>query len=144
MRGLVAKAFPSWLAPLSPPSCPALCRASRLGGHRAFPSGMAGTSPAMTLNHEGCPRATLSIHFSRDHALSFAVATRWSHRMNIRRALLALLLLALTGDAAWSQSGRTIKLVVPASPGASTDFVARLSADHFSRTQGVTALVENR
>ena len=57
---------------------------------------------------------------------------------------LAVVLLAPTGDMAWSQSGRTIKLLVPAPPGASTDFVARLSADHISRTQGVTAVVENR
>ena len=56
----------------------------------------------------------------------------------------AIVLIALSGDAAWSQSGRTIKLLVPAAPGASTDFVARLSADHIGRTQGVTAVVENR
>jgi tripartite-type tricarboxylate transporter receptor subunit TctC len=59
-------------------------------------------------------------------------------------AAVALALLAPTGDAALAQSGRTIRLIVPASPGASTDFVARLSADHMSRTQGVTAVVENR
>src|SRR5438093_7126924 len=59
-------------------------------------------------------------------------------------ACLALMLVVLSNDAAWSQSGRSIKLIVPAPPGASTDFVARLSADHFSRTQGVTAVVENR
>ncbi len=58
-------------------------------------------------------------------------------------AFVAMTLLALTGDAS-SQSGRTIKLVVPAPPGASTDFVARLSADHISRTRGVAAVVENR
>ena len=34
--------------------------------------------------------------------------------------------------------------MVPAAPGASTDFVARLSAEHISRVQGVTAVVENR
>ncbi len=55
-----------------------------------------------------------------------------------------VLTFALIGQSAWSQSGRTIKLVVPAPPGASTDFVARLAADHMSRTQGVTAVVENR
>ena len=54
------------------------------------------------------------------------------------------MLLAPIGDTARSQSGRTIRLIVPASPGASTDMVARLSADHMSRTQGVTAVVENR
>ena len=57
-------------------------------------------------------------------------------------ATLAFCLLA--PQSGWSQSGRTIKLLVPAAPGASTDFVARLSADHISRTQGVTAVVENR
>src|SRR3954467_14434174 len=65
------------------------------------------------------------------------------HRRTPRVAL-ALALLALTGAGAAAQSGRTIKLIVPAAPGASTDFVARLSADHISRTQGVTAVVENR
>jgi len=64
--------------------------------------------------------------------------------MRIRAAALAFVLLALSGPPAWPQSGRTIKLVVPASPGASTDFVARLSAEHISRHQGVTAVVENR
>src|SRR5262245_37539467 len=61
---------------------------------------------------------------------------------NLAAAAFALCLLA--PEVAWSQSGRTIKLLVPAAPGASTDFVARLSADHISRTQGVTAVVENR
>jgi tripartite-type tricarboxylate transporter receptor subunit TctC len=60
------------------------------------------------------------------------------------RLYFALLALALSGGSATAQSGRTIKLVVPAAPGASTDFVARLSADHMSRVQGVTAVVENR
>ena len=60
------------------------------------------------------------------------------------RLCFALLALALTGGSATAQSGRTVKLVVPAAPGASTDFVARLSADHMSRVQGVTAVVENR
>src|SRR5438094_1746678 len=66
--------------------------------------------------------------------------------MTMFRSLAAFIvtLCALAPENAWSQSGRSIKLIVPASPGASTDFVARLSADHFSRTRGVTAVVENR
>ena len=64
--------------------------------------------------------------------------------MRMSAAAVAFALLALSGPDAWPQSGRTIKLVVPASPGASTDFVARLSAEHISRHQGVTAVVENR
>jgi tripartite-type tricarboxylate transporter receptor subunit TctC len=64
--------------------------------------------------------------------------------MPIRSVLLALALLAAASQPASSQSGRTIRLIVPANAGASTDFVARLSADHMSRTQGVTVVVENR
>ncbi len=65
-------------------------------------------------------------------------------RGNLTCAILAIGLLALSSGGAWSQSGRTIRLIVPANAGASTDFVARLSADHISRTQGVTVVVENR
>ena len=43
-----------------------------------------------------------------------------------------------------SQSGRTIRLVVPVPPGASTDAVARLMAEQIGRAQGVTIVVENR
>ena len=52
--------------------------------------------------------------------------------------------LALLGHNAWSQSGRTIKLIVPVPAGASTDFVARLMADQVSQTHGVTVVIENR
>jgi tripartite-type tricarboxylate transporter receptor subunit TctC len=64
--------------------------------------------------------------------------------MPIRSVLLGLALLAAATEQASSQSGRTIRMIVPANAGASTDFVARLSAEHMSRTQGVTAVVENR
>jgi tripartite-type tricarboxylate transporter receptor subunit TctC len=56
----------------------------------------------------------------------------------------AVFVLALSGQTAWSQSGRTIKLVVPVPPGASTDAVARLMAEQIGRAQGVTIVVENR
>jgi len=59
-------------------------------------------------------------------------------------ACFAIAALASAADTSQAQSGRTIRLIVPASPGASTDFVARLAAEHMSRTQGVTAVVENR
>jgi tripartite-type tricarboxylate transporter receptor subunit TctC len=52
--------------------------------------------------------------------------------------------LALFCQGAWSQSGRTIKLIVPVPAGASTDFVARLMADQVSQTHGVTVVIENR
>jgi tripartite-type tricarboxylate transporter receptor subunit TctC len=56
----------------------------------------------------------------------------------------AAAVLALSGQNAGSQSGRTIKLIVPVPAGASTDFVARLMADEVSREHGVTVVVENR
>jgi tripartite-type tricarboxylate transporter receptor subunit TctC len=56
----------------------------------------------------------------------------------------AAAVLALSGQNAGSQSGRTIKLIVPVPAGASTDFVARLMADEVSRVHGVTVVVENR
>ena len=62
----------------------------------------------------------------------------------LRCAIFVVALICLAGGDADAQSGRTIKLVVPAAPGASADFVARLSAEHISRVQGVTAVVENR
>jgi tripartite-type tricarboxylate transporter receptor subunit TctC len=58
--------------------------------------------------------------------------------------IVALGLLAFSGGTASSQSGRTVRLIVPANAGASTDFVARLAADHMSRTRGVATVVENR
>jgi len=52
--------------------------------------------------------------------------------------------LALWGQGASAQSGKTIKLVVPVPPGASTDAVARLMADQIGKAEGVTVVVENR
>jgi tripartite-type tricarboxylate transporter receptor subunit TctC len=58
--------------------------------------------------------------------------------------LACALAIAWPGHQAWPQAPRTIKLVVPVPPGASTDFVARLMAEQIGRMQGVTMLVENR
>ena len=55
-----------------------------------------------------------------------------------------LCVMALLAENASAQTSRTIKLVVPVPPGASTDFAARLLGDQISRMQGVTVLVENR
>lgn len=53
-------------------------------------------------------------------------------------------LIELTGPAAWSQSARTIKLIVPTPPGGSTDIIARAMGDVIARAQGLTIVVENR
>jgi tripartite-type tricarboxylate transporter receptor subunit TctC len=47
-------------------------------------------------------------------------------------------------SSAWSQSARTIKIVVPLAPGGAASVVARLLADQFATIPGVTAVVENR
>jgi tripartite-type tricarboxylate transporter receptor subunit TctC len=65
--------------------------------------------------------------------------------MNMSRTFaVAFAVLVLSGPYAWSQSGRTIKIVVPVPAGASTDFAARLMAEHIGKAQGVTVVVENR
>jgi tripartite-type tricarboxylate transporter receptor subunit TctC len=59
-------------------------------------------------------------------------------------ALLALFSLLTFSNSAFSQTTRTIKLVVPYSPGGVTDSMMRMLADQIGRTQGVTVVVENR
>ncbi len=62
----------------------------------------------------------------------------------ILAAQCAVLALALAAGSASAQSGRTIRLIVPVPPGASTDAVARLMAEQIGRAHGVTIVVENR
>src|SRR5215470_12640630 len=57
---------------------------------------------------------------------------------------IAAAVLTLCQQPAWSQAGRTIRLIVPVPAGASTDFVARLMADQVSQAHGVTVVIENR
>jgi len=59
-------------------------------------------------------------------------------------ALVATVLLALSGDGVWSQTKRTIKIVVPFAAGGGADILARMLADHIGGTQPVTMIIENR
>src|SRR5262245_52195927 len=52
------------------------------------------------------------------------------------------ILLGLTG--AWSQTARTVKIVVPYPAGGTADILARILGEQISRTEGVTLLTENR
>jgi tripartite-type tricarboxylate transporter receptor subunit TctC len=60
----------------------------------------------------------------------------------------ALLLLGLAGAVtnhpAWSQAGRTIRIVLTVPPGGSIDLLARLLADHISSTKGPSIIIESR
>jgi hypothetical protein len=51
--------------------------------------------------------------------------------------------IAIGSSAALAQS-RTIKLIVPLSPGGPNDLVARLTGEHIQRHQGVSVVIENR
>ena len=59
-------------------------------------------------------------------------------------ACFAVGLTAGFGHDASSQSARTIKIVVPSSPGGGADVLARLLADHIGKTDRQTVVVENR
>ncbi|PWT93780.1 MAG: hypothetical protein C5B56_00155 [Proteobacteria bacterium] len=50
----------------------------------------------------------------------------------------------LASHAALAQTGRTIRLVVPVPAGASTDVIARLTAEQISRSRGVNMVIDNR
>ena len=53
-------------------------------------------------------------------------------------------LIAPAGRSAWSQSARTVKIVVPLAPGGGADILAQLLAEHIGRVQRTGVVVENR
>nr|HEV8011728.1 tripartite tricarboxylate transporter substrate binding protein [Bradyrhizobium sp.] len=69
-------------------------------------------------------------------------------RKFLKSALSAVVLLGLASAApdhgAWSQTGRTIRIVLGVPPGGSIDFLARLLADQISSTTGQTTIVESK
>ena len=67
-----------------------------------------------------------------------------AHRRSIATIFIGLVTVGLLCQSASSQTSRNIRLIVPVPPGASTDVVARLMADHISKAHGVTMVVENR
>jgi tripartite-type tricarboxylate transporter receptor subunit TctC len=55
-----------------------------------------------------------------------------------------LLVIAAAPIAGWSQSARTIRIVISVPPGGTIDLLSRLLADHVSKTNGQTVIVESR
>jgi len=67
-----------------------------------------------------------------------------SLRDRLAIAVIAAMLLAPASHSAWSQTARTIKIVVPYTPGSGPDILSRLMGEQIGRTQGPTVVVENR
>ena len=56
----------------------------------------------------------------------------------------AAVFLILFSNGVWSQTTRTIKIIVPIAPGGSMDILARVLGEQIGRAQGHTILIENR
>jgi tripartite-type tricarboxylate transporter receptor subunit TctC len=67
-----------------------------------------------------------------------------SVRDRLAIAVIGAILLASASHDAWSQSARSIKIVVPYTPGSGPDILSRLMGEQIGRTQGPTVVVENR
>lgn len=65
-------------------------------------------------------------------------------RCVVRSLIAAAVLLAIQPDHASAQTSRTIKIIVPSTPGGGSDTIARIMADHISRAYGQSMVVENR
>jgi tripartite-type tricarboxylate transporter receptor subunit TctC len=59
-------------------------------------------------------------------------------------AALSVALATLLGQNAWSETTRTIRIVVPFPPGGSADILARLLGEQINKANGPTVVVENR
>src|SRR5262245_14388464 len=59
-------------------------------------------------------------------------------------AALSFILLTLSNQSAWSQTTRTIRIVVPFPPGGSADILARLLGEQINKANGPTVVIENR
>src|SRR2546421_10907011 len=59
-------------------------------------------------------------------------------------AALFVILSALSGQSARSETARTIRIVVPFPPGGSADILARLLGEQINKANGPTVVIENR
>jgi tripartite-type tricarboxylate transporter receptor subunit TctC len=66
------------------------------------------------------------------------------HFCNLATGAVAIIFATLFGHTAWSQTARTIKIIVPFPAGGVGDTLARMLADQIGRAQGALMVVENR
>lgn len=64
--------------------------------------------------------------------------------LHVAAAALAVMLGPPSNHAAWSQTTRAIKIIVPNPPGGVNDILARLLAEQVGRAEGLTLAIENR
>jgi tripartite-type tricarboxylate transporter receptor subunit TctC len=69
---------------------------------------------------------------------------RASQFLQLAGIAIAVMLVVLSGHLAWSQTARTIKIVVPFAPGGAGSVLAHVLAEEISSTHRVTIVVENR
>ena len=65
-------------------------------------------------------------------------------RRIVRSLIAVTVLLSIPPDSASAQTSRTIKIIVPSTPGGGSDTIGRILADYVSRTYNQSMVVENR
>src|SRR5262245_22912361 len=65
-------------------------------------------------------------------------------RMTAGAAALSICAVAMIAHSAWSQAGRTIRIIVPYAAGGAPDILPRILGDEISRARGVPVVIENR
>lgn len=68
---------------------------------------------------------------------------QWPKRKNLAVALAATILYAVSGFAAWSQGGATIRMILPFPPGGPADAMARPTAEQIGASGGPSMVVES-
>jgi tripartite-type tricarboxylate transporter receptor subunit TctC len=64
--------------------------------------------------------------------------------LHLATGAIAIIFATLFGQTAWSQTARTIKIIVPFPAGGVGDTLARMLADQVGRAEGALMVVENR
>ena len=72
------------------------------------------------------------------------IISRWRKKLPLLLAALGLAIPMAPAQAADNYPSRSIRIVTPANPGGTTDFLARLLAIHLTKLWGQQAIVDNR